>query len=307
MPPFETGRSKPFDVVGFGFNTLDHVCVVPRPPAPESKQRVGRYFRQAGGQVPTALVALQRWGLRTAYVGPFGNDEGGELQSASLRGEGVDLSGCQRRTGVGSQLSFIFVDRVSGERTILWERPDGLGLTVEKLDRNLLTAGRVLFMDADDGETALCTARWAQEDGALVMLDLDEPRPHTEALLQLTDIAIVSGRFPHRLTGEADLRRALKKMGRMGPTFLAATLGRGGAVACVDGEDLYVPAFTVPVVDTTSAGDLFHAGCLYGILQRWEAPRCLRFAAAAAALECTEWGGRTAIPSLDRVHQMLKS
>jgi sugar/nucleoside kinase (ribokinase family) len=307
MPPFETVQDKPFDVVGFGFNTLDHVCFVARPPAPESKQRVGHYFRQPGGQVPTALVALQRWGLRTAYIGPFGDDEGGELQRASLQREGIDLSGCLRRTGVGSQLSFIFVDRVSGERTILWERPDGLGLTLDDLDRDLFTAGRVLFMDADDGETALRAARWAKDDGVLVMLDVDEAGPHTEALLRLTDVAIVSGRFPRRLTGEADLRRALKKMGKMGPTFLAATLGRGGAVAYVDGEDLYVPAFTVPVVDTTSAGDLFHAGCLYGILQRWEAPRCLRFAAAAAALECTESGGRAAIPSLERVSELLES
>lgn len=306
MPRRETDHKKRFDVVGFGFNTLDHVCVVARPPAPESKQRVGRYFRQPGGQVPTALVALQRWGLRTAYVGPFGDDQGGELQWASLRHEGVDLNGSRRRSAVGSQQSFVFVDRVSGERTILWERPVGLALSVGELDRNQLTAGRVLFMDADDMETALCAASWAKAAGSLVMLDVDEPGPRTDRLLGLTDIAIVSGRFPTRLTGEADLRRALRKMARLGPSLLVATLGRGGAVACVDGETFYVPAFPVPVADTTSAGDLFHAGCLYGILHGWEPRRSLHFAAAAAALECMELGGRAAIPSLDRVLAALR-
>jgi len=306
MSAREMDRRKRFDVVGFGFNTLDHVCVLSNPPAPESKQRVIRYFRQSGGQIPTALVALQRWGLRTAYVGPFGDDEGGELQCASLREEGIELTGCRRRAGVGSQQSFVLVDRVSGERTILWDRPDGLALTMDELEREHLSAGRVLFMDADDRGTALRVAQWAKEDGCLVMLDVDEPTPGTEKLLALTDVAIVSGRFPARLTGEGDLRRALRKMAQMGPTFVAATLGRGGAVARVDGEHFYVPAVPIPVVDTTSAGDLFHAGCLYGIRQGWKPHRTLRFAAAAAALECAEIGGRRAIPPLDRIGALLR-
>lgn len=303
--PFQINRTKPFDVVGFGFNTLDHVCVVPRPPAPEHKQRLGGYLRQPGGQVPTALVALQRWGLRTAYVGPFGNDDGGVLQWASLAEEGVDLGGSRRRTEAGSQVSFVFVDRVSGERTILWDRPEGLALTEDELDRTALTAGSILFMDGDDVGTALYAARWAKRDGTLVMLDVDEPGPRTEELLGLADVAIVSGDFPKRLTGEGDLPRGLKKMEGMGPAFVAATLGRGGAVARVEGRNFYTPALPVAVVDSTSAGDVFHAGCLYGILQGWAPARTLHFAAAAAALECTRLGGRAAIPSLDRVCQVL--
>lgn len=301
----KTAKGKPFDVVGLGFNTLDHVCVVPQPAAPESKLRVRQYFRQPGGQVPTALVALQRWGMQTAYVGPFGNDDGGEMQWKSLTDEGIDLSGA-RRKDVPSQLSFVVVDRVSGERTILWQRPDGLVLTVDDLDRTLLTAGRILFMDADDVETAVCAARWAKESGTLVMLDVDEPAKHIDDLLRLTDVAVVSSHFTRRLTGETDLRRALRKMERTGPSFLAATLGSGGAIALVDGKELYVPAFRVTVVDTTSAGDLFHAGCLFGLLGGWKPAATLRFAAAAAALECTQLGGRAAIPPLEQISAMLR-
>jgi sugar/nucleoside kinase (ribokinase family) len=244
--------------------------------------------------------------LRTAYVGPFGNDDGGELQWTSLTHEGIDLRGSRRRAEVGSQVSFIFVDQVTGERTILWERPDGLTLQANELERKHLTNGRILFMDADDIDTALQAARWARADGTLVMLDIDEPAERTEELLACTDIAIVSGTFPKRFTDESDLRRALQKMGRMGPTFLVATLGSGGAVACVEGESLHVPALPVAAVDTTSAGDLFHAGCLYGILRAWKPARTLSFAAAAAGLECTALGGRSAIPSIDRISEVLQ-
>ena len=56
--PLAFPTATPFDVVGLGFNTLDHVCVVPRPPQLDTKQRMRRYLRQPGGQIPTALVAL---------------------------------------------------------------------------------------------------------------------------------------------------------------------------------------------------------------------------------------------------------
>ncbi len=296
--------SKAFDVVGLGFNTIDRVGVVRHPPGVDAKQRLRAYLEQPGGQVPTALVALQRWGLRTAYVGPFGDDEGGRLQRDSLRREGVDCSGGRVRDGVGSQTSLILVDEVTGERTVLWQRPDGLALRADELDRAQLTAGRVLFLDADDADTALLAAGWARAAGVGVVLDIDEPGERAGAIVASSDAVIVSGSFPQRLTGRPALREALRAMCDMGPKLVAATLGGGGALACSGRTLRYQPAFRVPVVDTTSAGDLFHAGCLYGLLRAWPLADTLRFAAAAAALECTQLGGRAAIPALARVMEM---
>jgi sulfofructose kinase len=303
--PLRTGAR--FDVVGFGFNTHDHVCVLAQPPRVDGKQRLRGYAQMPGGQVPTALVALQRWGLRTAYVGPFGDDGGGAAQRAALAGEGIDLNACHTRAGVGSQTSFILVDDVSGERSVLWTRPDGLALRAGELDRETLSAGRALLLDGDDIATAILAAAWARDAGALVMLDVDEPGARTDELLALTDVAIVSERFPQRHTGAVDLRTALRRMAARGPALAAVTLGAGGVLACAGARLLYLPAVRVSVVDTTSAGDLFHAGCLYGLLQRWSMEESLRFAAAAAALACRVLGGRTSVPALADVHELFKA
>ena len=304
MSPFSLRPQARFDVVGFGFNTHDHVCVVARPPRFDAKQRLRSYTQMPGGQVPTSLVALQRWGLRTAYVGPFGDDAGGRAQRAALTDEGIDLSGCRMRSGGGSQTSIILVDEVSGERTVLWTRPEALALRDDELDREALSSGRSLLLDAADVETAITAATWAKAAGALVMLDIDEPGPRVDALLAQTDAVIVSDRFPRQYSGTSDLRSALRRLAAKGPTLVAATLGAGGAVACVDGRVLYAPAFRIPVVDSTSAGDLFHAGCLYGLLQGWQPERALRFASAAAALACSVLGGRTSVPTLSAVQEL---
>ena len=289
-----------FDVVGFGLNTADHLCVVARHPRLDSKQRLVAYERQAGGQVPTALVALQRWGMRTAYVGCFGDDADGAASRRSLDDEGVDLTGSTTRSGLAHHVSVIVIDQVSGERAVMWQRPDALAMRPDELQRAQLVAGRVLLMDAYDLPAALQAARWAKEAGVLIVLDIDGPGPGVDELLRLTDVLIASAEVLTKLTGAAELRPALRRAGKMGPSLVGVTLGAGGALAFADGRFHYTPSFRVAVVDTTGAGDIFHAGCIYGLLREWPIDQTLRFAAAAAALKCERLGGRPGIPAVER-------
>ncbi len=298
---------KRFDVVGFGLNSVDHLCVVRRHPRLDSKQQLVTYDRQPGGQVPTALVALQRWGLCTAYVGSFGDDPGGAMSRASLADEGVDLSASVIRINTRQQVSVILIDEVSGERSVLSERVPELILHADALPRDRLVDGSVLLMDAVDMPATIEAAQLARKQGVLTVLDTDTPAAGIDELLVLTDVLIVAAEFPTQLTGRSDLRAALRETARRGPWFVGVTLGPGGALALAQGELHYVPAFRVPVVDSTGAGDIFHAGSIYGLLQGWPIPETLRFAAAAAALKCEKLGGRPGIPALERASALAAS
>ena len=80
--------------------------------------------------------------------------------------------------------------------------------------------------------------------------------------------------------------------------LLMVTLGERGSAA-LDGDRFYhVPAPPVNAVDTTGAGDVFRAGFIYGLLQRWTTEELLRFANNAAALSCTRRGAMAAVPRL---------
>jgi len=287
-------------VVGFGLNTIDHLCVVARHPRLDSKQRMVAYERQPGGQVPTALVALQRWGVRAAYVGCFGDDADGAESRRSLADEGIDLGGATTRRGVGHHVSVIVIDQVSGERAVMWQRPDELAMRPEELQREHLVGGQVLLMDAYDIAASLRAAQWAKDAGVMTVLDIDGPGPGVDELLRLTDVLIASVEVLPKLTNAGDVRSALRRAAQMGPTLVGVTLGPGGALAFADGRFHYTPSFRVPVVDTTGAGDIFHAGCIYGLLHGWPIARTLQFAAAAAALKCERLGGRPGIPTVER-------
>jgi sulfofructose kinase len=295
-----------FDAVGFGLNCIDHLCVVTRHPRLDSKQPLVAYDVQPGGQVPTALVALQRWGLRTAYVGSFGDDLGGVLSRSSLAIAGVDLAATVVRPNTAQQVAVILVDETTGERSVLWQRVDALVLRAHEVPSAAVQRGRVLLMDAADLPAALVAARAAKAAGTLTVLDVDTPAAGIEELLQLTDILIVGADVLAHLTGRGDVRRALRAAAALGPWFVGVTLGPGGALALVCGEVHYVPAYRVPVVDSTGAGDIFHAGVIYGVLHGWPPSDTLRFAAAAAALKCEQLGGRPGIPTLERACRLAQ-
>jgi sulfofructose kinase len=92
---------------------------------------------------------------------------------------------------------------------------------------------------------------------------------------------------------------------RYGCRLAAATLGHEGVLAW-NGKQLHqTPAYLVPVVDTTGAGDIFHAGFIYGLLQDWPLERQLDFACAAAALNCTAVGARGGIQAIEAIEEFM--
>src|SRR5439155_16789837 len=78
------GATRPFDIVGFGLNSIDLLTVVAEFPASNSKQRLQRFARMPGGQTATALVTCARLGLRARYLGSVGGDDFGALARDSL-------------------------------------------------------------------------------------------------------------------------------------------------------------------------------------------------------------------------------
>ena len=288
-----------WDVVGVGVNAIDHLCTVDPFPTFDSKSTLAGYDCQPGGQVATALVALARWGCRTAYVGTFGDGPLAELGRRSLVDEDVDVSGSRCRDGVANQTAVILVDRASGERTILMHRPAALTLRPDELDRGLIASARVLHLDGYDADAAYTAATWARAAGVPVVVDVDTRVGPVERLLAVTDAVILSRPFACELTGAREPADALARLvTSTGAALVAVTLGAEGAIAATAAGTFRAPGYAVRAVDTTGAGDVFHAGFIYGLLRGWPLERTLAFANAAAALKCTRVGGRPGIPTL---------
>jgi sulfofructose kinase len=294
------------DVVGVGLNATDTLIPVHLFPAAGSKVE----FRSAnvlpGGQVATAMVACQSWGLRTRYVGKVGDDLAATLHRSEFARLGVETH-LLTASGCPSQQAFILVDD-AGERTVLWKRDDRLTLQPQDLQREWILEARALHLDGHDTAAATHAATWARSAGIPVIADLDELYPGVDALLPLIDHLITSRDIPGRISGESDLRKSLPAVrSRYGARLTAATLGPEGVLAYDGAQFHYAPAFRVDTKDTTGAGDIFHAGFIYGLLQGWPLPRQLEFACAAAALNCTGIGARGHIAPIAEIKHLIAS
>ena len=297
-------ESSKVDLVGVGLNATDTLIRLPHYPTLGSKVE----FRSAdilpGGQVATAVAACQHWGLRTRYVGKIGDDTAATIHRAEFGRLGVETH-LLAASGCASQQAVILVDD-AGERTVLWKRDNRLTLQPEELQREWIIHARALHLDGHDTAAAVVAANWARTAGVPVIADLDDLYPGVEALLGQIDYLITSRDIPGRLTGEPDLRKSLPAVhSRYGCRLSAATLGEEGVLAWDGSKFLYAPAFRVHPLDTTGAGDIFHAGFIYGLLQGWPLPRQLDFASAAAALNCTATGARGGIQSVGNIEKLI--
>lgn len=290
---------RTFDVVGIGLNAIDYLVGLPRFPVPGEKLRMSSFAREGGGQAATALVALSRWGRRCKYVGNVGDDEHGRISIRLLSREGIDLAHVRTVPGATSQFAVILVEEGTGERTILWDRDPRIRIAPEDLPLDEIRRARALLVDGHDVPASIAAAGAARGAGVPVVLDAEKVQEGTEELLSLCDHVVAAGHFPGLLIpgvpAEEGAREILR---RYGPVTSTVTLGSRGAFGCDGREEIHSPAIRVDAVDTTGAGDIFHAGFLCALLEGLPFREILSFANAAAGLSCRAMGGRAAIPTL---------
>ncbi len=302
-------RSSPLvDVAGVGINATDTVIELPRFPEFNSKLELSSVAVFPGGQVASALVACRRWGLSVRYAGSVGDDAAADLQARELRRNKIE-SHLIRVPHCSSQLSYILVDSGSGERTILWKRDPRLTLRPKHLRREWVTRSKILLVDGHDTAAAAQAAQWARLARVPVVADVDNVYPGVEALLENTDYLFATGAFVARFLGDdSTFRESLSQLARrFGCKVVGVTLGRLGALAWDGAVFHYSRGYCVDAVDTTGAGDVFHAGVVYGILKDWQLQEILEFGCAAAALNCTARGARGGIKALPEIQNFMRT
>jgi ribokinase len=299
-------HSRPIDRVdclGLGIVPLDFLVTVPHAVPPGGKVDGLSLCVQGGGPVPNALVGLSRLGCATMLIAAVGPDLIGRRTIEEMRTEKVTTRIVRRSRG-GSDSAHGFVETGSGQRTIAFCRQ----VTIRPRDivTSHLPLPRVVHLDGRHLEACLKLARWGRRVGAAITFDIGSMRNDVSPIFPLIDHLIVSDAFAVGFSGTKDMRQALRSLARFGPKAVVITRGTKGSAALEAGRYYRHPAFKVNAVDTTGAGDSFHAGYIYGLLKEYEMPERLRLGAAVAAIKCMQPGARAGNPTLKRLNQFLR-
>jgi sulfofructose kinase len=295
------------DFTGIGENATDIVLRLKQFPDREGKTDTVSRELQLGGQVATSVVAAAKWGLRTRYIGAIGTDHNAELHQREFRARRVEahLIGIP---GAESRLSYILVEDKTGSRAVLCHRDKRVRIGKAALKKEWFQRSRLVHVDGENPEASRMAATWARESSVPTMCDLDVFREELRSLLPLIDFPVLSLAILEPLGGSNDPLVTLPNIrARNGCKLVCTTMGEHGALAWDGHRYWYAPAYRVPVVDTTGAGDLFHAGFAYGLLQGWDTQRILEFGCAAAGLNCMAHGARGGIAGVRAIARLRAS
>jgi sulfofructose kinase len=291
------------DVIGVGANSVDFVYRLPSFPSPDSsfaKLRISEHLISCGGQVTTALATCAAMGLSTSYVGTIGSDRNGERMREELKRRGIDTT-CAISRNTANPFAVILLDEGHGERVVLWHRDATIALSPAEVDREAVTAARLLHVDDVDIEASLQAAKLARAAGRTVTSDIERTGDEVRALVDAVTIPIFAEHVPAALTGDDDLPRALTRLRKPHHAMLCVTLGARGALLLAGDDILREPGIAVKTVDTTGAGDVFRGAFICALLRGNPPREIVRFANAAAALSCTRIGAMSSIPSLAEI------
>jgi len=282
-------------VGALGLDTIFRLDALPLAPG---KHLPIEAVQVAQGMATAQAATIVRLGGRARLWASIGDDATGERIAAELAAAGIDLSALRRLPGARSGFSSILVD-AAGERVIVPQYDAALRAPPTSLPR--LDDVAVVSVDVRWPTAAELALRAARERGLPAVLDVEAaPRDVLDPLLALATHIVASEGGALALTG-APPKEAAALLARQWPAEVIVTAGPRGAFW----RGGHVPAPPVASVDTLAAGDVFHGAFALLLAEGRPLPEILRFAATAAALKCSRFGGRLGAPTRAEVEALL--
>ena len=290
------------------------------------------FEQNPGGAPANLLTAVSHMGYKTAMIGKIGSDMHGRFLKKTLEQEGICTDYMVEDGSVFTTLAFVGINE-NGERNFSFARKPGADtcLSVQELNLQALQNCKIfhfgsLSLTNEPARTATMEAvKSAKEAGALISFDPNyraslwkseaDAVETIQNVLPYADMLKISDEESILLTGENECPKAVEKLLKQGPKFIAVTLGGQGVYLADQERQEQIPGFPAEVVDTTGAGDSFWGGFLSKYLDyqtdmqamSWENWRnCAKFGNATASLCVRKRGGIPAIPEKKEVVQILQ-
>lgn len=294
-------------IVGIGANVFDTLYNIPTYPTEDTKMRATACKTAGGGPVATGLVAAQKLGEDTAYIGVLSDDNGGRFLKADFEKYGVKTDLIEVKSGYCSFASVLWLCADTASRTCVFDKGDLPPLVLTDEQKQGVRDAEILMVDGNEMDAAVDAAAIARDSGTKVLYDCGGLYEGVERLLALTDIMIPSEEFALGHTGCATAAEAAKKLFDLySPEIVVITQGKRGGII-YDGEKVTeYPIYPADVVDSNGSGDVFHGAFAAALVKGFDYLKCCHFSSAVSALKCTGIGARESVPDFETVKNYLK-
>jgi sulfofructose kinase len=286
-----------------GVITIDTIALVDKYPSADERVMAQEISRAGGGPAAVAAVALSRLGIKSALVGTIGDDADGKEVLRIFEKEGVDTSGISIGTSTTAG-SVIVASKEHSARAISTRQPM-VQAPINEAAKKLITQAQWVHVD-HVGINRLADLGISRGNGPLISFDagygVETFDPITVDLFVPTDRQMAL-RYPG-----IDLAVALENDSMKAGNTVVATQGSAGSAGFSPETGLVTaPGFTVDVMSTLGAGDVFHGALVAQLIQGFPLQEAMRRANAVAALSCTGLDGQSKIPTTTELDAYLEA
>lgn len=335
-----TFPQKHIDIVGIGASTLDRFIVVDHYPTGREVQQVVSSTTDGGGPVATALAVAGKYGARTAMIDSIGDDMVGRHILDDFEKYNVNTEAIQVESGANSGVATILVKQSTGERAVFFERSTATEPEFLDTHKQLIESAYILHINGRHRQLMRSAMAVAKEVGTIISLDGGAQRydEDMKPITKASHIVIVARDYAEKYTGTTNLEDACRIIHERGALVAGVTDGANGSYfVWPDGTAYRCKPFPQEaVVDTTGAGDSFHGAFLsklsnvlhrvsaevsmtndelvsgslgaIGLLKRCtheDLEKAAIFASAVASLNTQGIGGRSPLPTLKSVQELI--
>ena len=294
-------------IVGIGACVMDTLINVPYYPKEDTKLRATSSKPAGGGPVATGIVAAQKLGEDTAYIGVLSDDNGGNFLKKDCEKYGVNTDLINIISGYRSFTSVIWLSADTTSRTCVFDKGDLPPLKLDDKQVAAIKSAQLLMVDGNEMDAAVEAAKIARENGVKVLYDCGGLYEGVARLLAHTDIMIPSEEFALGHTGCTTAEDAAKKLYELyNPEVIVITQGKRGGIL-FDGKNIIsYPIYPAEVVDSNGSGDVFHGAFAAAVIKGYDYEKCCHFASAVSGLKCTGVGARESVPDFETTKKYLK-
>ena len=294
-------------IVGIGANVFDTLYNIPTYPTEDTKMRATASKTAGGGPVATGLVAAQKLGEDTAYIGVLSDDNGGKFLKEDFIKYGVNTDFIEVKSGYRSFASVLWLCADTATRTCVFDKGDLPPLVLDDAQKQAIRDAQLLMVDGNEMDAAVEAAKIARENGTKVLYDCGGLYDGVEKLLALTDIIIPSEEFSLGHTGCKTAEEAAKKLYETyNPEVVVITQGKKGGIIYDGKNTVAYPIYPAVVVDSNGSGDVFHGAFAAAVAKGYDYLKCCHFSSAVSGIKCMGVGARESVPDFETTKNYLK-
>lgn len=246
-----------------------------------------------GGMIANAASVMSRCGLKTYLLDTMNHSGTTKLILEDMVRYGVDCSLIQYDETLGDGKCLIFL--TESEKSLFSVRLHKPELDLSPI-WNMLCGARYIYTKFDDFvrvKDYIDVMAELRRSGTGLVLDVEAYSGAECEYAMLTNAEIV---FLNQF-GEEACKKQLgenfaEKLLEGNARTVIVTEGSRGCRVCTKEGRAQVPAYSVPITDTTGAGDTFNGACLSRLCAGQSEEEAARFAAAAAALCVEHYGAK---------------